>query len=618
MTHRRAFLIAICLVTVGALFFRLPDLGNRPFHEDEAVHAFKFLDVWKHGIYRYDHNEFHGPTLYYAALPSIWLHGRQNFASCRESDFRLVIVLFGAGIVILCAPLASGLGKRAALCGGMFIAISPAFVFYSRYYIQEMLLAVFTLALIVCGWQYVLRKKPAWLAAAGVSAGLMIATKETAVLAFAAMAAAYVAATFWCSRFDAVAQPERRDADNRASVEGTDGQSDHAAPPDRQFAGVRPLLIVAAVAISVACLFLSGFLSNRTGPLGVLTGPIDYLRSYTPWLARARGASLHVYPWHYYLGILLWTKRENGPVYSEALIVGLGVVGAVVALWPRRGAGSEMLMAKAQRTVSPPYPQAGTRPASPGSPPDHLTRLSPHYPSSPGSPPYPPILGDASSEGSRRATPDLALPRFLAFYTVFLTVLYSAIPYKTPWCLLSFHTGWALLAGFGAVAILSAARSLPARIVLAALLVGGCVQLASQAYRASYQAFVDPRNPYVYSQPVPDVVNMSHWVWDVARYSGQGENMVVKVIWVDDFHWPIPWYLREFSNVGYYHDTSDPAAPLILASPEFEEELTKKLDKTHIMTKFFGIRPGVLAQAWVRTDVWEQYLKNRPRPKDED
>ena len=98
--------------------------------------------------------------------------------------------------------------------------------------------------------------------------------------------------------------------------------------------------------------------------------------------------------------------------------------------------------------------------------------------------------------------------------------------------------------------------------------------------------------------------------------------MVVKVIWVDDYHWPIAWYLREFITAqnlqGFYHDTGDPAAPLILASPEFEDALTKKLDKSHIMVKFFGLRPGVFAQAWVRMDVWERYLKMRPKPVETD
>jgi len=590
MTHRRAFLIAMCVVTVGALFFRLPDLGNRPFHEDEAVHAFKFLEVWKQGLYRYDHNEFHGPTLYYAALPSIWLHGRQSFASCRESDFRLVIALFGAALVLMATPLASGLGKRATFCAGLFIAISPAFVFYSRYYIQEMLLAFFTLALIAAGWQYARHRRPLWLVLSGVAAGLMIATKETAVLAFAAMAAAYFAAISWTRLVDGVELPGRR------------------------LFGLREIAIMAAAALPVACLFLSGFLSNHPAPLGVLTGPIDYLRSYTPWLARARGASLHVYPWHYYLGILLWTKRESGPVYSEALIVGLGLAGAIAALLPRRKnsdtASTPQTAHQARLATGSHASEAPTTENSQGV----LSSLS-------GGTSNPQFETRHLPAGTLHPTPNTrhpALPRFLAFYTLFLTVLYCAIPYKTPWCLLSFYTGMALLAGFGVVAILTTARILAVRVILAALLIVGCVQLQTQAYRASYQAFVDPRNPYVYSQPVPDVVNMSKWIWDVARYSGQGDGMIVKVIWVDDYHWPIPWYLREFKNVGYYHDTSDPSAALILASPEFEEELTKKLDKTHVMTKFFGIRPGVVAQAWVRMDVWEQYLKNRPRPKEED
>jgi len=41
-----------------------------------------------------------------------------------------------------------------------------------------------------------------------------------------------------------------------------------------------------------------------------------------------------------------------------------------------------------------------------------------------------------------------ALVRFLAIYTLILTVIYCLIPYKTPWCLLSFLFGMALLAGF--------------------------------------------------------------------------------------------------------------------------------------------------------------------------
>ena len=149
-----AFTVLLLLLTAGALLLRLPDLGNRPFHGDEAVHAVKFSELWQKGVYRYDANEFHGPTIYYAALPSVWLHGRHGFASTQEADYRLPIVVFGAALLLLFLPLADGMGRQSALWSALFAALSPAFVFYSRYYIQEMLLAFFTLGMIACGWRY--------------------------------------------------------------------------------------------------------------------------------------------------------------------------------------------------------------------------------------------------------------------------------------------------------------------------------------------------------------------------------------------------------------------------------------------------------------------------------
>ena len=56
-----------------ALALRLPRLDERPMHNDEAVNAIKFGQLWERGTYRYDPNEFHGPTLYYGTLPVVWL-----------------------------------------------------------------------------------------------------------------------------------------------------------------------------------------------------------------------------------------------------------------------------------------------------------------------------------------------------------------------------------------------------------------------------------------------------------------------------------------------------------------------------------------------------------------
>ena len=135
MKARLAFLLVLILLTAGAFALRSPFRGVRPFHADESVHAVKFRDLWERGQYRYDPNEFHGPTIYYTALPVVKWFQRRDFADTREGDYRLVTVIFGAALLPLFALFADGMGKRAVLIAALLCGISPAFVFYSRYYI---------------------------------------------------------------------------------------------------------------------------------------------------------------------------------------------------------------------------------------------------------------------------------------------------------------------------------------------------------------------------------------------------------------------------------------------------------------------------------------------------
>ena len=56
--------------------------------------------------------------------------------------------------------------------------VSPAVFFYSRYYIQEMLLVCFTFGAIVGGYQYARTKALSWALVAGVFVGLMRAVRS--------------------------------------------------------------------------------------------------------------------------------------------------------------------------------------------------------------------------------------------------------------------------------------------------------------------------------------------------------------------------------------------------------------------------------------------------------
>ena len=53
-----------------ALALRSPSLDQRPMHNDEAVNAIKFGQLWTQGSYQSDPNEYHGPSLFTLRWPS--------------------------------------------------------------------------------------------------------------------------------------------------------------------------------------------------------------------------------------------------------------------------------------------------------------------------------------------------------------------------------------------------------------------------------------------------------------------------------------------------------------------------------------------------------------------
>ena len=283
-----------------------------------------------------------------------------------------------------------------------------------------------------------------------------------------------------------------------------------------------------------------------------LRGPLDGLLTYLPWLDRAVGHSPHVHPWYYYLSLLGFSRAADGPCWSEGLILGLAVVGGLVVLGPR-----------GPRVVT----EIGQSPA-----------------------------------------------RWVAFCTLLLTAAYAAIPYKTPWCLLGFLHGMILLAGVGAVALVRFVPSAPLKAITALALVAATGHLAWQAYRASYVLPSDPKNPYAYVQSTPDIERLAQDVATIAAAAPQLYNVGVAVVWEDAYYWPLPWYLRRFSQVGYWNGLpADPAVPLLIASPRYDADLTRQLDATHLMTGYYAVRPNVLAQLWVRMDLWEAHLRRQGR-----
>jgi len=78
-------------------------------------------------------------------------------------------------------------------------------------------------------------------------------------------------------------------------------------------------------------------------------------------------------------------------------------------------------------------------------------------------------------------------------------------------------------------------------------------------------------------------------------------------------YWPLPWNLRDFTEVGWYGEVpEDPRATMIIASPRIARAIEEKLGDTLTCTGAFGLRPKLIVQLLVQKDVWQAYLKAHP------
>ena len=535
--------IALFLVVLGAFALRAPQLELRPMHGDEAVHAIKFRDLWTQGQYAYDPQEYHGPTLYDFALPVVAFANVPDFPSLTAATLRIVPVIFGTMLISLLWLLHDGFGERrwTVFWAALLTALSPLFVFYARYFIQETLLVCFTLGFIACLWrareqhneQHSERAKIGWRIGAGAFAGLMMASKETALIAFACIAFAWFFTL-------------REKSDQREN-----GRCDE-----------RVWLWPTLTAVSVAALLFSNFGRRPQGAL-------DALLAFGTYFTRAGlGATtnevqgdLHRHPWFQYLEWLLWYHPKAGPRWTEIFAAGLFIIGLICVVWS-------------------------------------LFKRDQNAP----------------------------LARFFTVYALSMFLIYSAIPYKTPWCAMGFWQGALIIAGFGAAQLLHGPLQVLARWPIAARLVQlpilailgiGCWQLYGQVQLSNTRLFADGRNPWVYAHPTRDVIKLEKRINDLVAFSAQKSNTPILVVAPGGDYWPLPWSLRAQNQVGYFETVPalKGAKPELMIVAQSQSEAAQKAlgpnFEENYHNEFYGLRRKVVFALYVKKELWDKFLATR-------
>lgn len=182
----------------------------------------------------------------------------------------------------------------------------------------------------------------------------------------------------------------------------------------------------------------------------------------------------------------------------------------------------------------------------------------------------------------------------LVIYALMVFVVYSAIPYKTPWLALNLWLPLALICGLGAAFFGKLVKHPAAR--WGAGLAGGLLlaTLAAQTKTFVFNRPADEKNPYAYAHTTDDLLGLPGRLVELTQQD-KISNPRIAVVAADA--WPLPWYLRKFSAASYWQpgqETGD--ADFFITTTDVSATLAARLK--NFRPEFFGARPNVLLILW--------------------
>ena len=134
------------LIVIG-LFSRFYDLGYKPLHHDESIHALNSYNLYRGEGFRYDPG-YHGPLLYFVNALVYFFFGTTDYTA------RIAPAFMGLLLILLPYFMREWIGKTAALILSLLFTISPTFLYVSRFIRHDIYLSLGTLVMILCYFRY--------------------------------------------------------------------------------------------------------------------------------------------------------------------------------------------------------------------------------------------------------------------------------------------------------------------------------------------------------------------------------------------------------------------------------------------------------------------------------
>ncbi len=525
---------ACALVIIAVAFLvRVWVLDFKPAHFDEGVNG-SFIDTMRTlGPYQYDSANYHGPLHFDVLFVGQQLFGRSLWV------LRMPTVLAGTALVALMLMFRRFFSFRAVALGAVFVAVSPAMTFYSRYAIHEMWMPMFAAMTCYggCGLATGARRKgDLWWVGMGLTG--MVLTKETYLLHFIAAFLALGALALF-RRLNGERKPmlpprRRRPADLFTGRRGS--AETESAPPELSGADVAKVWFVS---LGLIVAFYSSFGLHWQGVRGLLD-TFAYMH-----VKGTHGESGHNKEFVYWVKLLAYYEWPAlaGFLVSFFLAVPRSLIaGATLVV-----TGVAMLCVDiiAVSSLAPEFrPFDYLRPNFPN--PDlALTTLGGAG-----------ILAMISGVGFFLAVParDLRI-RWFALYGLASFSAYSLIPYKTAWCSVNFIWVFCLVAGYALDRLCFTGSRMMVALVTVLLSVGSVqdtwhLNFVNPVNDALSQTRADKPegDRYAYVQTTFDINRLLIPLRELVAANPRNRDLT-GVILGEPF--PLIWELNDFPNIRF-------------------------------------------------------------------
>ena len=185
---------------------------------------------------------------------------------------------------------------------------------------------------------------------------------------------------------------------------------------------------------------------------------------------------------------------------------------------------------------------------------------------------------------------------FAALWAFGLLAAYSLIPYKTPWLLLNFVVPLALIAGY-AIQVIYELDQRQFRLTGVLLLIAA----GFSTYQMIDLNFInydndDSRYVYVYAHTTRGMFEL---VDEIDRIAKQERGGLTGITILSPDYWPLPWYLRNYTRVGYYGRLAPSTEPIIIANENQKADIEANFRDLYRQVPSkqeggsFELRPGV-------------------------